>query len=67
MTDPETKMFDLVDALETLHDDGIPCLPGRIIVDSKKLYRIVKAFPNAISDEINDARIILKKKLKKQL
>ena len=56
------KMFDLIDDLTALCDDGIPVFPGRIIVSSKELCRIVDSFPNAISDEINDARIILKKK-----
>ena len=63
MTEPEiNKMYDLVDALGALCEEGIPVFPGRSIVDIKKLYRIYNAFPNAISDEINDARIILKKK-----
>jgi len=62
MAETEAKMFDLVDALEALYEEGIPVFPGRSIVDSKRLYSIAKAFPNAISNEINDARIILKKK-----
>jgi vacuolar-type H+-ATPase subunit H len=62
MTEPEAKMFDLIDALGVLCDEGIPVFPGRSIVDTKKLYRILNAFPNAVTDEINDARIILKKK-----
>ena len=62
MAESEAKMFDLVDALVTLYEEGIPVFPGRSIVDSKKLYSIANAFPSAISNEINDARIILKKK-----
>ena len=62
MTESVNKMFDLIDDLSALCDDGIPIFPGRMIVSTKELYRIVNAFPNAISDEINDARIILKKK-----
>ena len=62
MTESVNKMFDLIDDLSALCDDGIPVFPGRMIVNTKELYRIVNAFPNAISDEINDARIILKKK-----
>ena len=62
MAETEAKMFDLVDALVTLYEEGIPVFPGRSIVDSKKLYSIANAFPSAISNEINDARIILKKK-----
>lgn len=62
MAETEAKMFDLVDALVTLYEEGIPVFPGRSIVDSKKLYSIANAFPNAISNEINDARIILKKR-----
>ena len=62
MTEAVAKMFDLVDDLSALCDDGIPIFPGRMIVSTKELYRIVNSFPNAISDEINDAKIILKKK-----
>ncbi len=62
MAESVNKMFDLIDDLSALCDDGIPCFPGKIIVSSKELYKIVNAFPNAISDEISDARIILKKK-----
>ena len=62
MAETEAKMFDLIDALEALYEEGIPVFPGRSIVDSKRLYSIAKAFPGAISNEINDARIILKKK-----
>ena len=62
MTESVIKMFDLLDNLSTLYDEGIPVFPGRMIVNTKELDRIVSAFPNAISDEINDARIILKKK-----
>ncbi len=62
MAESVNKMFDLVDDLSALCDDGIPVFPGRMIVNTKELYRIVNAFPNSISDEINDARIILKKK-----
>lgn len=62
MSETEAKMFDLVDALDALSEEGIPIFPGRLLVDAKKLYSIIRAFPNAISNEINDARIILKKK-----
>ncbi len=62
MSESVNKMFDLIDDLSALCDDGIPVFPGRMIVNTKELYKIVNAFPNAISDEINDARIILKKK-----
>lgn len=62
MVNSEHKMFDLIDDLSALCDDGIPILPGRTIVNAKELIRIINAFPNAISDEIQDARVILKKK-----
>ena len=62
MAESVNKMFDLIDDLDALCQDGIPIFPGRMIVNTRELYRIVNAFPNAISDEINDARIILKKK-----
>ena len=55
MTESVNKMFDLIDDLSTLCDDGIPIFPGRMIVNTKELYKIVNAFPNAISDEIQDA------------
>ncbi len=57
------KMFDLIDDLTALIDESPSFLiPGRLLISSKELCRIVDAFPNAISDEINDAKIILKKK-----
>ena len=62
MSKSVNKMFDLIDDLSALCDDGIPIFPGRIIVNQKELYNIVNAFPGAVSDEINDARVILKKK-----
>ncbi len=62
MAEAEARMFDLINDLDALRDDGIPILPGRTLVNAKELYRIIHSFPNAISDEINDARIILKKK-----
>lgn len=62
MADIEAKMFNLVEDLETLCEDGIPLFPGRVVVDSKRLHNIIRAFPDAISNEINDARLILKKK-----
>jgi len=62
MARSEDKMFDLIDDLDVLYDDGIGIFPGKIIVNAKELYRIKEAFPDAINNEINDARIILKKK-----
>ncbi len=62
MAESVNKMFDLIDDLNALCDDGIPVFPGHMVIKTKELYKIVNAFPNAISDEINDARIILKKK-----
>lgn len=56
------KMFDLLDDLNALYEDSPDIFPGRKLVSSKELCRIVDSFPNAISDEINDARIILKQK-----
>ena len=51
MADTEAKMFDLIDALEALYEEGIPVFPGRLVIDSKKLYGITNAFPSAISNE----------------
>ena len=62
MADSINRMFELIDDLSTLCDDGIPIFPGRCIVNINELRKIVDAFPDAISDEINDARVILKKK-----
>ena len=62
MTNSEDKMFDLIDDLGALCDDGIPIFPGRTIVNTNELHRIYNAFPDAISNEIKDAQIILKKK-----
>ena len=62
MAETEAKMFDLIDALEALDEECIPIFPGRSIIDVKKLRGIISAFPGSISNEINDARIILKKK-----
>ena len=59
MAETEAKMFDLVDALEALCEEGIPVFPGRSIVDAKRLYSIVKAFPNAISNEIKKSSAFL--------
>ena len=62
MTESVNKMFDLIDDLNALCDEGFNIFGRLIVVSAKDLYKIVNAFPNAISDEINDARIILKKK-----
>ena len=62
MGESEAKLFDLIDELTALNDDAIPIFPGRIMVSHKELSRIIASFPKAVTDEINDARIILKKK-----
>ncbi len=62
MTESINKMYDLINDLGALCDDGIPIFPGRMVVNAKELYKIVNAFPDAISNEIADAKIILKKK-----
>ncbi|MBR5305062.1 MAG: hypothetical protein IKU37_09580 [Candidatus Gastranaerophilales bacterium] len=62
MADSEVKMYNLIGTLETLYEEGIPVFPGRLVIDSKKLHNIISAFPDAVSDDVNDARIILKKK-----
>ena len=62
MGESEAKLFDLIDELTALIDDAIPIFPGRIMVSHKELNRIITSFPKAVTDEINDARIILKKK-----
>ena len=56
------KMYDLIDDLTVLYEEGVQIFPGRVIVNAKELYKIIDAFPNAISNEISDAKIILKKK-----
>ena len=62
MSESVNKMFELIDDLSTLCDDGIPVFPGRSVININELRKIVDAFPDAISDEINDARTILKRK-----
>ena len=62
MADDAEKMYNLIDDLGALLDDGISIFPGRVMVSAKELTRIVDAFPDAITAEINDARVILKKK-----
>ena len=62
MADEAERMYNLIDDLGTLLDDGISIFPGRLMVSAKELARIYDAFPDAVTAEINDARVILKKK-----
>ena len=62
MADDTERMYNLIDDLGALLDDGISIFPGRLMVSAKELARIYDAFPDAITAEINDARVILKKK-----
>lgn len=62
MADDAEKMFNLINDLEVLCEDGVSIFPGKLLVSAKELVRIVDAFPDAITAEMNDARVILKKK-----
>lgn len=62
MADEAERMYNLIDDLGALLDDGISIFPGRLMVSAKELARIYDAFPDAVTAEINDARVILKKK-----
>ena len=44
MAESEAKMFDLIDALEALYDEGIPVFPGRSIIDAKNYTALKKHF-----------------------
>ena len=62
MADDTERMYNLIDRLGALLDDGISIFPGRLMVSAKELANIYDAFPDAVTAEINDARVILKKK-----
>ena len=56
------KIYDLVDALQKLYDEGVHVIPGAFaIIKSKDMANILELFPDAISSDINEARIIKKK------
>ena len=46
MVEPEAKLFDLINALETLCEECIPVFPGRSVIDIRKLYSIVNCLYN---------------------
>ncbi len=57
------KIYELVDALEHLWDTGVNIVPGHfVVVKSKELAGIISSFPDAIGHDIEDARLVLKKK-----
>lgn len=59
----EEKMYDLIDRLNQLWESGFHILPSHlIVVKSQELSRIIGGFPDAISNEIRDAHIVLRKK-----
>ena len=62
MSELINRMYELIDELNTLMEDGIPILPGRIIVNQKELYKITHAFEETVPEEIQDARRIINKK-----
>ena len=62
MSPSEEKMYDLIDRLNQLWETGFHILPPLIVVKSQELSRIISSFPDAISNEIRDAHVILRKK-----
>ena len=62
MSPSEEKMYDLIDRLNQLWETGFHILPPLIVVKSRELSRIISSFPDAISNEIRDAHVILRKK-----
>ena len=62
MSQSEEKMYDLIDRLNQLWETGFHILPPLIVVKSQELSRIISSFPDAISNEIRDAHVILRKK-----
>lgn len=62
MSDKMNRIYELIEDLEVLMEDGINILPGRIIVNHKELYNIVAAFKDAVPEEIQDAKVIINKK-----
>jgi len=61
MVNSESGLFDLIEELQALVDDGATFIPGRIMVNLKTLSRIAEALPESVPKEINDARTILKR------
>ena len=63
MSQSEEKMYDLIDRLNQLWETGFHILPSHlIVVKSQELSWIISSFPDAISNEIRDAHVILRKK-----
>ncbi len=62
MAESINRMYELIDELNALMEDGIPILPGRIIVNQKELYRITHGFDESVPEEIQGARRIINKK-----
>ncbi len=56
------RMYELVEDLQRLADEGFPIFPTRTVVKTKDLQRIADDFPNAIDEEIVEARAILRRK-----
>lgn len=56
------KIYELVDALQKLYDEGVHVIPGAYaIIRSKDMANILELFPDAIHSDINEARIIKKR------
>jgi len=56
------KIYELVSELEHLCEEGIPILGRVVILKHKELDNIIRSFPDAIGRDIDDARVILRKK-----
>ncbi len=56
------RIYDLVDALQKLYDEGAHVIPGvYTVIKTKDMANILENFPDAISSDINEARIIKKR------
>lgn len=57
------KLYKLVEELEHLCEESIPIIPGHFVVlKQKELAGIIRSLPEAINRDIEDSRIVLRKK-----
>jgi len=58
----ETLLYDLIDELECIIQDSIPIFPNYAIVNTKKINKIIKGIPLALTNEISDMHKLKRKK-----